>query len=510
MTSGMMRRPYFLDYDPEYAYLLNSLNLLEMSVPGHFDHPGTPLQEFGALVLLVQWLAGGAGPAGLAESVLRDPERFLAGINIALNLLVGACAWFAARTLWRQSGRLGIALLVPVSLPFLQQTAIALGRVTPEPMLVAATLLVFALALSASADVALQGGWRQAPTATRLFGAALGVGIATKVTFAPLLATIWLLPRGNRRVGSVWCAIAFLASIIPVLPFAPRMAGWFASLMLNRGHLASGDVGIPDQSQLANNLTGFLAGEPALFIALPLLAACCFAARRVPAWRIGGASAATWSAVALTVGLLQLAISLKHGAPRYVVAATVFDTLALLALAGTLPSSYLRRTPLKTALVSVAAVAAVGAAAASIATYREWHTAYRAAADARSRMLASAGDHTGCLLVHYSGSGSPEHAMAFGNDYARRKFAMRLGRLYSDATFYDIWQREFHGYDRADRLNMVVSRMASGGCVLMHGMPLSGTHAEYARGMDLENLATDGPVTLYRLRGFIRQPTIAP
>ena len=65
MTSGMMRRPYFLDYDPEYAYLLNSLNLLEMSVPGHFDHPGTPLQEFGALVLLVQWLAGGAGPAGL-------------------------------------------------------------------------------------------------------------------------------------------------------------------------------------------------------------------------------------------------------------------------------------------------------------------------------------------------------------------------------------------------------------------------------------------------------------
>ena len=154
--------------------------------------------------------------------------------------------------------------------------------------------------------------------------------------------------------------------------------------------------------------------------------------------------------------------------------------------------------------------AAVGAAAASIATYREWHTAYRAAADARSRMLASAGDHTGCLLVHYSGSGSPEHAMAFGNDYARRKFAMRLGRLYSDATFYDIWQREFHGYDRADRLNMVVSRMASGGCVLMHGMPLSGTHAEYARGMDLENLATDGPVTLYRLRGFIRQPTIAP
>lgn len=501
MTAAALRRPYFLDYDPEYAYLLNSLNLLELSVPGHFDHPGTPLQEFGALAVLLQWLLGGAGPAGLAESVLRDPERYLAGINIALNLLVGTSAWFAARMIWLQTGRLGVALLVPLSLPCLLQTAISLGRVTPEPMLVAAALLVFALALPASTDAAKQPGWRDAPTATRLFGAALGAGIATKVTFVPMLAAIWLLPRGNRRAACAWSAIAFLAAIVPVLPFAPRMAGWFASLALNRGHLASGDVGIPDPSRLADNLSGFLAGEPALFIAMALLAACVLVSRRLPQWRIGGASATTWSGVALAVSLLQLGISLKHGAPRYLVAATVFDALVLVALAASAPWGSLRRGPLAAAL---AAMVMAGSATAALAAYGRWQAAYGADADARAKMLASAGSRTDCLLVHYSGSGSPEHALAFGNDYARRKFAARLGTLYTDATFYDIWQREFHGYDRTDRLGMVIGRIAGGGCVLMHGMPLRGQHAGYVKGMDLEVLAEDGPVALYRLHGFTR------
>lgn len=507
MATGAMRRPYFLDHDPEYAYLLNALNLLEFSVPGHFDHPGTPLQAFGAVLLLLQWLAGGAGPHGLAESVLLAPERYLTGINIGLNLLVGAAAWFAARALWLHTGRIGFALLVPVALPCLLQTAIALGRVTPEPMLVAAALMVFALALPASAQPASLAGWRRAPLATRLFAAALGAGIAVKVTFAPMLAALWLLPRENRRAGLAWTALAFISAIIPVLPFAPRMAGWFASLALNRGHLASGTVGLPDPSSLAGNFAGFLTGEPALFIAIVLLLACLPIARKARGWRVGGASAASWAGVALAVGLLQLAISAKHGAPRYLLGATVFDMLVLIALAATAPRDVLGRNKLSGALTGVLAI---GAAAMGVNGYLQWQADYQASSGSRSGMLAAAESRKECLLVHYSGSGSQAYAMAFGNGYARRKFADRLVALYPDATFYDIWQREFFGFDRADRLGSVIKRITAGGCVLMHGMPLEGTHADYARGMELEKLGGDGPVATYRLLGFSQQLAARP
>ena len=45
--------PYWLaeNSDPEYAYLLNALNVLEGRPPEHVDHPGTTLQMFGAVVI---------------------------------------------------------------------------------------------------------------------------------------------------------------------------------------------------------------------------------------------------------------------------------------------------------------------------------------------------------------------------------------------------------------------------------------------------------------------------
>lgn len=39
--------------DPEYCYLLNSLDLLTFHIPFHVDHPGTILQEFGAVIVFL-------------------------------------------------------------------------------------------------------------------------------------------------------------------------------------------------------------------------------------------------------------------------------------------------------------------------------------------------------------------------------------------------------------------------------------------------------------------------
>jgi hypothetical protein len=42
--------------DPNYQYLLNGLAVLKGQVPGHTDHPGTPVQELGAVAILLKWL----------------------------------------------------------------------------------------------------------------------------------------------------------------------------------------------------------------------------------------------------------------------------------------------------------------------------------------------------------------------------------------------------------------------------------------------------------------------
>src|SRR5204863_7932093 len=91
-------------YDPDYVYLLNSLNIAEGHAPRHIDHPGTPVQVFGGGVLLVRhWIAGG----DLRESVLLDPESALTAISAALQALhaaalaaFGLAALAATQSLW--------------------------------------------------------------------------------------------------------------------------------------------------------------------------------------------------------------------------------------------------------------------------------------------------------------------------------------------------------------------------------------------------------------------------
>src|SRR5207244_11950688 len=83
---------YYLSgtFNPQYVYLLNSLNLLNIQPPSHTDHPGTTLQIFGAIVILGKWLLSCAvGPCvSLDDSVLSNPEAYLVTINAILNLFV--------------------------------------------------------------------------------------------------------------------------------------------------------------------------------------------------------------------------------------------------------------------------------------------------------------------------------------------------------------------------------------------------------------------------------------
>ncbi|HYP54345.1 MAG TPA: hypothetical protein VEQ42_12430, partial [Pyrinomonadaceae bacterium] len=47
------RGPYWLseNLDPSYPYLLNSLNVANLHRPFHTDHPGTPVQTAGGLLI---------------------------------------------------------------------------------------------------------------------------------------------------------------------------------------------------------------------------------------------------------------------------------------------------------------------------------------------------------------------------------------------------------------------------------------------------------------------------
>ena len=78
------RGPYWLgtNTDPEYAYLFNALLIASGRAPFHVDHPGTPVQMIGAVVLRA--LSAVSGRGVLADDVITRPEAYLAAMHLAL------------------------------------------------------------------------------------------------------------------------------------------------------------------------------------------------------------------------------------------------------------------------------------------------------------------------------------------------------------------------------------------------------------------------------------------
>ena len=70
--------PYYLGayYYPAYNYLLNSLNISQGHKVGNFDHPGTPFQVLGALVIKIFYMLDGNGN-DIAKDVFSRPEIYL-------------------------------------------------------------------------------------------------------------------------------------------------------------------------------------------------------------------------------------------------------------------------------------------------------------------------------------------------------------------------------------------------------------------------------------------------
>src|SRR6266404_1244632 len=254
--------PYYLgsNLDPDYPYLLNSLNLLTFHFPAHTDHPGTTLQILGAVIALVQWLGSNIVVPweSLQHSVLSKPEDYLHFINAVLNAILALCVYMAGRKIYRMSGSFAAALVLQGGCFLFLQILLAMVRVAPEPLLVITGFL-----LATSLAIHIFRGYRKTGSDESehadirdalLAGAIVAFGLVTKITFAPFVLFA-LLFKTTRAKLSFCVSMILTASVllIPVYPHLPRMASWFVSLLLHKDRYGSGAVGIPSVGELTTN-----------------------------------------------------------------------------------------------------------------------------------------------------------------------------------------------------------------------------------------------------------------
>jgi hypothetical protein len=452
--------------DPEYAYLFNSLNIVNLTSPDHNDHPGVPLQLLGAAIILGLSAVRGVYTNGFhaIDDVLTHPVMYLRTMNVVIACLVGSASFFLGRRIFDRTGKAIIALTGQAFIFMSFAMLSSLTRVCPEPLLMAEALFLAGL-LTPFAFEADQSSSTKQPAV--LVGITLGLALTTKITSVPLLLTIGLLRNTRDRV----LCLAAMAGTTGVLIFPIRhrlehMMSWFVAVATHRGQYGTGELGIPAMATLKINLAQMIICAPELLVIL----LGCFVALII--LRKFNGRTAEFSSHIFFVGtamiMVQLALVTKHPGDHYMVPTLAFMSLVIAAL-GNVLRLHQWRARLGIMTLS-AALLCGGVAHVAIRSHAWLNETMNIHRDNQKTFHMVSMSH--CAVISYYAATSTEFLLMFGNRFAGSRYSRELSSLYPKAMIYEPLQNRFETFDRIFTADQVDTRLSGEDCVYLVGSPV--------------------------------------
>jgi hypothetical protein len=236
--------------------------MLKFGRIGHTDHPGTPFQLFVGLVIRLTHIF--AGCENIAKDVLSRPDFYLGAISLALT--------FVQSVLVLVIGIIGISrikiqhLLLLQLTPFLQTVLIDLTkRVNPDRFFIVVTLLFVIVILKYAV-----GNKRNDIKFAIWSGVTMGLGLATKINYLPVLfLPLFIMQGWEKRImyGGI-VLVSFTTFISPILQKFPAFREFILRLIKHDGLYGSGENRVFNISKLVGNIEQIFTINPELFILL--------------------------------------------------------------------------------------------------------------------------------------------------------------------------------------------------------------------------------------------------
>jgi hypothetical protein len=452
-------------FENPYAYLFNSLLLLDGHAPYHIDHPGTTTQVFGAFVLRV---CSTESPDQLIRSVIQQPEKYLREIHQTLLIFTVLTLWLLPwmTALVIRNYLIGILIQAPILFYHcLLSYALFFGSdLMVVPFSIATvcfcSLLIGPLSAPRQLDLLLGLGIKAADTTSMrvvsiralpaLTGLACALGIATKLTFFPLILISLFCCRTFRNL--VTFTTAFMLSLavvlLPIYSELAKLSTWIFDLGVHSGTYGHGEVGLPGTAQYTESVRSLFEAEP-LVVAIPLVAG-------VGALVLSFANAATnvrstrisWKTALPLLGLQVvsfLAVA-KHPSRQYLIPLCVSTGFSLVLLFYVLRSAngaVIRRVAGWITLTGLLFLGSKSFIELAPQMYEDLH-------EAKAQLLGlyrHAKELTqNDVRVDYYFSDSPVFPLCFGNDYSRQVFGPILASQYPNALFFSVFNNRFETF----------------------------------------------------------------
>ena len=337
----------YRDYDPEMAYFLNSLAPFKGAPYFYTDHPGTPVEIIGTMLLDTTYVFS-TDRASFISDYLENPEYLLNVAHGFITLLSVLCAIYFFLTSLSTLQKPNVYLALSLALLFYGLHPNSFKTLTiwshtsfNFPLGAGYLILLFTVAHDAQAQISnrLAAG----------LGLALGVMIAVMINFAPWLVTTLLFiflsnTLGVKRIpwkkslitGSIVvlaCAVGFLVSILPSIHRMPYFFRFIYNLFTHQLLYGTGPEGITSIPLLWSNLHDMVVTAPLVFLAMlaSLLISLFIFLRRDSRIRENGSLWALNFSLLLQCGMITLAV-LKHPGEHYLLSLTATLPVLLLVI----------------------------------------------------------------------------------------------------------------------------------------------------------------------------------
>jgi hypothetical protein len=500
ITTRNLQGPYYLafNFDPSYAYLMNSLNIACGERPGHIHHPGISVQLLGGCILKISSVINRlhSGPKDICLEVLENPEKYLLMISNFLIFLVGVTVFLFGWTIYFYTKRLFLAIVTqafPLSFPPIIDH---LTRVEPEPLLTATAYSLAALMVPVITNTDFNLG--NSRRTTILFGIIIGFGVVSKISFLPFILLV-LVFRGYR--ARFIALTAFLLTIIlltiPIWDKTADIFDWIVRLTTHSGKYGKGDFGLPTPIQLFHTAKSLFGLVPDLFYLIPLL----FAAIIINLKYTLSAGLKRLLPVLTIVLICHLAINVKHPSPagHYLIPIMAFSGFLIFSIVLSLSKW---NTKLLVGVITIVSIINVFTAAGNLKRvllkYQSKHKNF-------SIIQEVATKNYGCSIVSYYRSSSPKYALMFGDGYARNAHKHYLMQIYPDYISYNIWGQfysGFQGHYSKNKIPPLLKQSTNPVCLVgTVTLPYNGQPK-------VVELETEGDVKLYQFLGFNKEDSI--
>lgn len=453
------RGPYWLrvNLDPDYVYLLNASNLAHFQKVGHIDHPGTTVQALGAITLRVIQFFHFSSKDDLHTDVLKRPEYYLKAINTVMAALNVTMLFVLGFFTYKLTQNIWLSLWLQAA-PFFSNVILTAGlsRVTPEPLLFFDSLLLILIMVIFLhwESQTLPGNRKDYKSFVLMFALVTGFGIATKITFLPMVVIPMLaLPRLKNK--SFYFFAAILSCVIFTLPIIgqyDKFFRWFSRLLTHEGRYGTGKKIVLSFHKYIKNLIRLIMENPFFSIVLTISLVILILAVIIPRIRKLSFPNSTFKLItAVTLSqIFCLLMVAKHAGNHYLLPGLCLSGFTLFLIFFYLKNlfplfkfnlNYLK-FPFILFIIGVFIFINPIVNLKKIILNKSWLKNKSLAI--HQEVEANYKDHA---KIYYRFSSSPHYALWFGSILSRNFHADVLNRLYKDVYFFNTIKNNFYGYD---------------------------------------------------------------